>query len=122
MPTSPPRRSTPRSRMSTSVRYTKRRTPGRDSHRRNHRQGRSIGAALWCLAIGLLAFACDEGGSGAAPPTPPPTASALAASPTPQPDLAGQIGPRAELPPLDPIDLAARYRQTDGRAPAAKPF
>jgi len=36
--------------------------------------------------------------------------------------LAAQIGVRGALPPNRPIDLAARYRRTDGAAPAAKPF
>ena len=37
-------------------------------------------------------------------------------------DLASEIGVRADLPPNDPIDLAARFGKTEGRAPAAKPF
>lgn len=43
--------------------------------------------------------------------------------PTPAPaDLASEIGARASLPPNDPIDLAARFGKTTGRAPVSKPF
>lgn len=78
---------------------------------------------LLSLPLILLAAACS--GSSAPRVTATSTratpASVAPATPTPVP-LASQIGVRAHLPPDDPIALAARYRLTDGPAPASKPF
>lgn len=46
----------------------------------------------------------------------------MAASPTPAPPLASQIGDRGGLPQAHPIDLAARFGRTNGRAAEARPF
>jgi hypothetical protein len=51
----------------------------------------------------------------AATATPPPTT-------TPTVATASGIGVDAALPPNDPIEVAARYARTIGRAPASKPF
>jgi hypothetical protein len=76
-----------------------------------------------------VAAACS--GSDSKPTAPPsPAATAVTASvptsaPTlvgPPPDLGAQIGVRAELRRSDPVDLAARYGKTAGRAPGSKPF
>lgn len=86
-------------------------------------------AAVLSLAIlATLTLACSRSKSLAPAPAPAsPAASAAAtnvpATATPAPiDVAGQIGVRAALPSNDPVDLAARYGKTQGRAPAAKPF
>lgn len=60
--------------------------------------------------------------SSATPSSPAPSATAAPTATPPPVDLALQIGVRADLPPYDPIALAARYRKTQGRAPATKPF
>jgi hypothetical protein len=75
------------------------------------------------VALALVACDDDDKGDPTATASPVVTATA-AATPLPQPpdDLASQIGPRAELPHNDPIALAARYGETQGRAPAFKPF
>ncbi|MHB8516285.1 MAG: hypothetical protein ACYDCT_12990 [Dehalococcoidia bacterium] len=79
--------------------------------------------ALFALIL-TLAPACSGAKSGGSPaPAASPAVTAPAPSPSPQPpSLASQIGPRGDLPKDNPIDLAARYGRTQGRAPAAKPF
>lgn len=84
--------------------------------------------------LGALALAasCGGGSDSRATPASPDGAetSAVSASPdaawspTPQPsvDLGSQVGVRGDLPANDPIDLAARFGRTVGRAPATKPF
>ena len=81
-------------------------------------------AMLLCGVV-LIAAAC--GGSKKQPATSATVvageAAAPSTSPAPSPvDLASQIGVRADLPVVDAIDLATRYRKTPGRAPATKTF
>jgi len=75
-------------------------------------------------ALVTLVAACDDAGAPA-PPTPSAT-PAVTPNPTPtadsRPDLASLIAPRFDIPETDPFDLARRYRLTEGRAPATKPF
>lgn len=72
-----------------------------------------------CATFALAA--CDDDSTPA--PAPSPAASATpAATATPATTLGEQIGVRGDIPDADPIDLAARYRKTDGRAPSSKPF
>src|SRR5262245_36594660 len=116
MPTSRPRRSTPRSRTSTCGRFTKRRTLAPADHRHIPVTRRPLSwAALLPFTLAALVSACDDDGT-----KPEPTATAVAQSTTVAPtpnveqsaDLASSIGPRADLPPNDPIALAARYGVT----------
>jgi hypothetical protein len=91
---------------------------------------RGYAAAVVSLLSLTLALAACNGSTSASPtPVPSPGASASVPAPTAEStptalprDLSSEIGVRADLPADDPIDLAARYRKTQGRAPAAKPF
>jgi len=80
-------------------------------------------ALLLCPLFAIAAAACDD---GKPKPTATPATSATASGVTPSPDapigLASLIDTRADLTRNDPIDLAARYGTTSGRAPAAKAF
>jgi hypothetical protein len=84
-----------------------------------------MAAVVFCAALALTP-AC----SGSKPHTSTPVATSSApatARPAPSPTaapraLADEIGDSADLPAADPIDLAARYGLTQGRAPASKPF
>ncbi len=67
-----------------------------------------------------MVLAACSGPKGHAAATPPSTAAV--ASPTPASPLAAQIDVRGTLPPTDPIDIAARYGKTAGRAATTKPF
>src|SRR4051812_42634352 len=73
-------------------------------------QGRlHLGTAL--LLCALIVSACSGSKKTTPlPASPPSTGTVIAASSTPAlppPDLASQIGVRADLPTFDPIDLAA---------------
>ncbi len=93
---------------------------------------RALVAAGLCVVVALTLAAC--GGSKKSPPPPTaaanatdaisPVANATSIPPTAISDnnLASQIGVRADLPPNDGIDLAARYGRTQGKAAASKPF
>ncbi|MBI2723794.1 MAG: immune inhibitor A [Chloroflexi bacterium] len=98
--------------------------------RRRSVPGRMLTLAPAVVFIVALLSACSGSSSSdktpAASPGAQPTASLSAAprtaAPTAGPPLAAQIGARADLPPTDPIDLAARYGKTSGRVPTSKPF
>jgi hypothetical protein len=83
-----------------------------------------VGTAVSLLLICAVAAAACSGSKKPSAPAvtataaPAPTATIAARADA----LASQIGVRGALPPNRPIDLAARYRRTDGAAPAAKPF
>jgi len=128
---SPPRRCTRRSPTSTSDRSTRKPIHARDRAEslNEERRGRpGIGAAVLLLAaaLALFAAACSDSSKHSAANGTPPAITATAApasSATPQPrELAAQIGVRGDLPVDDPIDLAARYGKTQGRAAASRPF
>ena len=71
----------------------------------------------------MVVAACDDSDEQASSPTAAASATpAATATPEPPPDLGSLIAPRGDVPEADPFDLAARYRITDGRVPAAKPF
>jgi hypothetical protein len=75
------------------------------------------------LLVAQLAAACDDdGGSSSSTATSPAGSPTAAATAAPERTLAEQIGVRGDLPANDPIDLAARYGRTQGRASASKPF
>lgn len=76
------------------------------------------------MLLSALAFAaCDDRGGGDPTPAASPAAPAtVAATATAVPSLGAQIGVRGDMPDADPIDLAARYGKTQGRAPESKPF
>jgi immune inhibitor A len=76
---------------------------------------------LLLLPLAVWSAACSSSHARPITATPVVTTATPAATPTPV-DLASQIGVRAGLPQDDPIALAARYRKTQGRAPATKPF
>ncbi len=80
-------------------------------------------ALLLCPLLVLAAAACD--GAKSRPVTTLSTpATAVHSTPSPDAliDLAPLIDTRADLARNDPIDLAARYGTTSGRAAAARPF
>src|SRR3972149_4468113 len=116
MPTSPPRRSTPRSPTNTCAASTRRltRAPGR--WRGAHAAARSrpgvVGAAVLCLAIFVLAASCGDEGDGALRTTSPEQ--------TPVPAPGGSGGPFGPPPrtAADPLDHAALARRRGGVRPA----
>jgi len=83
-----------------------------------------IGAALLLLPLlALAAAACDD-----AKRQPVATTAAASTAPVAAPtparpiELSSLIDTRADLTRNDPVDLAARYGRTQGRAPASIPF
>lgn len=112
-----------------SARSTRRPTPApvRSPTRRSTRRGRPArgAAVLLSAALTVFAAACSGSSKDAAVTTASPSITATVPAPTSAPaprDLASQIGVRADLPADNPIDLAARYGRTQGRAPASRPF
>lgn len=76
-------------------------------------------AATLLLALIAACSGSQPSAPAATPSVPPPTPTVTPAVPEATPL---NIGVRGDIPENDPIDLAARYGLTDGRAPVSKPF
>lgn len=119
-------RSIHKSQTSTSDRSTTRLTPGRVKTRNlTIGSGRPRWAAvLLFLAVPVLLGGCQD--RNESPHVDAGATQAAVAVPgvprTPSPDLEAQIDTRADLPALDPIDLAVRYRKAERAVPTARPF
>lgn len=115
---------------STSGRCTRRRIPAHaDATTRHAQDARGRPVLVTALSLLLALAIVSTGCSGSKKREPAGTESSATATlaaratstPTPEP-LAQQIGVRALLPLNDPIELAARYGRTFGKAPASKAF
>lgn len=81
-----------------------------------------LGAAFLFALLTIGAVACDGDDKPPAAVDTPTAAPTATATPDPAVELAAKIGVRGGLPENDPLDLAARFGKTDGRAPISKPF
>jgi hypothetical protein len=81
-----------------------------------------VGAALLFLPLlALTAAACNDAKPPVATRAAPYTATVATATPSRPIELSSLIDTRANLTRTDPIDLAARYGRTQGRAPVSIP-